>query len=319
MKYTIYSVFFIISILFTTNLFSVDNNQTLTNETISISDKKNEINLETEVLSDLKTGGFSNINHEKNTKNGDNVSNIYKLLYEDSKSANNSIITILQWSIGLIFTIILAVIGSQIFFNFRINKKEIENIKKTNLEEIANKHSEILAFLNGKLSDQNGTIQLKTDDIRNEMLTFYDNKMSEISKQEETKKELLDKNLEILETKLRNEISYLEAKMNKNSGYIWELKGVTANALTNFLNTVESELDLNYDPKFTLDNILKVLKDLDDIHEMDYKRLVRLVQILPASTESIKNEITILFKDKPIYVFKDDGKISHKIYVEKST
>ncbi len=55
---------------------------------------------------------------------------MYKLLYKNASSANDRIISTMHWAIGLVSTFILAIFGSQIFFNYRINKEEIEAIRR---------------------------------------------------------------------------------------------------------------------------------------------------------------------------------------------
>jgi hypothetical protein len=60
----------------------------------------------------------------------------YKLLYESQVESNANFETLFQWTIGLSFGFLIAIIGSQIFFNYRINKKEIEYIRKDLQESI---------------------------------------------------------------------------------------------------------------------------------------------------------------------------------------
>src|ERR1044072_295484 len=61
----------------------------------------------------------------------------YQLLYENAKASNDKTISITQWTIGISLSILLAILFSQIFFNYRISKKEIDYIKK----DIDEKHA----------------------------------------------------------------------------------------------------------------------------------------------------------------------------------
>ncbi|WP_296384556.1 hypothetical protein [Winogradskyella sp.] len=56
------------------------------------------------------------------------MAEVYKILYEQFQEETSGIQEIFQWSMGSIIVIILAIFGTNIFFNFRYNKKELENL-----------------------------------------------------------------------------------------------------------------------------------------------------------------------------------------------
>lgn len=55
-------------------------------------------------------------------------SEVYSILYEESKKSNTELLETFRWAIGSIIIILIAIFGSNIFFNFRFNKKELENL-----------------------------------------------------------------------------------------------------------------------------------------------------------------------------------------------
>ncbi len=94
--------------------------------------------------------------------------------------------------------------------------------------------------------------------------------------------------------------------MQKIEAYVWDLKGVHANALSQFIKTANSEIDHKAESISTLDNIKKVLKKMKRINSTDHLALKELLSILPDKHKAIKSEIEALYKDLPQYTFVDD-------------
>lgn len=69
----------------------------------------------------------------------------YKLLYENEKIANDKILQTVYWSLGGMLTTVIGVVafilGAQIFFNYRINKEEINKLEsgiKAQIDSLSN-------------------------------------------------------------------------------------------------------------------------------------------------------------------------------------
>ena len=267
---------FILS-LFTINSFSqvANNTETLTNDSIP----------------DIE------VKKEKISNNSLSELDYYKLLYNQTQSNNEQYISLIQWTLGISFVFLLAIIGSQIFFNYRINKKEIDYIKKDIDEKISELKNDLSESLDEKFNILKS--ELKVDLTKSE---------SEITKNIETKfssfKEVSKIKMEVIEKSLLQNIKALEKEIEKNAGDLWKLKGVESNALSSFLRSAAIQIDLKREVKYLLDDIIDVLKKLEEIHSSDYNSLDTLIEKIKISHSEKTKEIISLYKEKPVYVYE---------------
>lgn len=314
----------------------------------------------------------------------------YKLLYENTNNSNATYISLIQWSIGISFTFLLVIIGSQIFFNYRISKKEIVFIKKDLEEKISelkntlievieerfilqklelkndfdksekqlNKSIETInnnfisfkseskndfdkseKLLLERIETLNNNFSLfrseiknnfnksekilfeKVESINNNFTNFKSESKISFDKSEKQLTEKLDKQfnsqtklveleLKMLNTTIDNKTKDLKNEIQKNSGYIWKLKGVEAIALSRFLSSAFLEIELGREIKYILNDIIDIVKDLTEIHKVDHNNLDSLMVKIKESHKVQYDEIISLYKDKPIYDF-DENSIKH--------
>lgn len=233
------------------------------------------------------------------------VSQAYKLLYENSKESNDRIISTIQWVLGIVFAFLLALIGSQIFFNFRISKKEIDNIKKDIDKKISELKVVLLKDIDTTNRENTKQFQELIEKIKTDVKENINYKFEEKSKLLDVKIEMHEKGIGILKHEFEDDIKYLKVDINKNKGDLWNLKGVKSNALTSFITTASLIIELKREVKYILNDIIEVLEKLNKIHEMDYSALEILITKIPKEHSKIKSKIEILFKDKPVYKYID--------------
>jgi len=262
--------------------------------------------------------------NEKTTKNipiekGNNSINeldYYKLLSEQSKNNNDTYISLIQWTLGVSFGFLLAIIGSQIFFNYRINKKEVEYIKKDVDEKIADLKNELNEDIDSKFNELKK--ELKIDISAN-----ISNMKDEITSKFKSEKEYSALKLEVMENSLQQEIKILKKDIENNAGNLWKLRGVESNALSSFIRAVKLQIELGREPKYLLDDIIKTLNGLEEIHKVDHGNLETLVEQIKTSHKDKSSKIKELYIGKPIYYYGDSprptgmiGMVSNKIYIE---
>lgn len=308
----------------------------------------------------------------------------YKLLYDKEKSNGNSYVSLIQWIFGVCSAFLLAIIGSQIFFNYRISKQEIASIKNDIedriseikiylLENIENKFiTQNLSFkndfdktekqfikkietINENFADLKSNIKSdfdkteehlikKTETINENFADFKSIIRSDLDKTEKyfidkaetlndnftdfksdiksnfkktekqlvntidnqfhSKNELTELQIEMLKTSLSRKIKDIEINVAENEGYIWELRGVSSNALTSFINSAIIQIELKMEVKYILNNIIKTLTKLDEIHKSDYKKLDSLTKKIKQSHKEQFDQIVNLYSSKPIYLFE---------------
>lgn len=229
----------------------------------------------------------------------------YKLLYENAKDNNDQMITILEWVVGLSTSFLLALFLAQIFFNWRLNKKEIDYIKKDIDEKIGELKASLLKEINDNLKISELKIE-KTIKVATENL---EKQIAEKSKIIELTEKLWQKDIESLKVEFTNKNKFLELDISKNSGDIWKLQGVESNALTLYLKTAFLKKEVDADLQHILDDIISVLKDRDEIHQIDYMRLEELAEGLDKKYDTKKALLISLFKDKPTYVYSESPEI----------
>jgi len=221
----------------------------------------------------------------------------YKLLAEQSESNNNSFKSLMQWSLGISFAFLLAIIGSQIFFNYRINKKEIDFIKKDLDEKIA----ELKNTLSGNIDSK---FEKLKEELKKDILRSSVDMKKNLSENFKSQREYAALKMEATKTSLKQDLKSLENEIKKNTGDLWKIKGVKANALTNFIKSAEIEIELKREVKYILNDIIEILKQLEEIHLVDVNALERLIgKIKDTHTEQVA-EITKLYIDKPVYEFE---------------
>ncbi|MDP8227635.1 MAG: hypothetical protein P9L89_08370 [Candidatus Celaenobacter polaris] len=243
---------------------------------------------------------------EKVLKEHKNESELYKQLYENSERSNDRIITIMQWSIGLAATFIIVLLGSQILFNYRVNKEEIRAIRSKLEEKFSNLRSEIIESINRDSKKSADFIQQSFNILEKELQDNFVTQFREKEKYFDVKIESVGKDNKLLKSIFESKVNALSIELNKLDGYVWQLRGVRANALKQFVKIAELKIDQGDEPKYILSDIKNVLDDMKAINKSDYAQLENLMGKIPANFNQIKDEIESLYKALPQYMFIED-------------
>src|SRR6056297_2184274 len=91
-------------------------------------------------------------------------SETYRLLYNNAKDTNNRIISTIQWMIGISVAFLLTLFGGHIFFNWRINRKEIDIIKKDIDKKIENLNKDLLKNISEDTKERKKEIKSTIDE-----------------------------------------------------------------------------------------------------------------------------------------------------------
>lgn len=249
-------------------------------------------------VSDLDSFNNENIEAINNQNNID-----YKLLYQNVKETNNKIISIIQWTFGIVITVLIALIGGNFYQNYRQNKSRMKEIE----QEFETKFNE---FKNNSFSKIDTKIKEKFQDSENNLKdlfkTFSDSQNKEIenlidktnSKLDKIKEEFNTKDKKskrkIIENKnkiksLDNEISSKIEKLEKNimvnvnkiEGDLWLLKEVKNNALRRYINAALLELELDKNIEFRLETIIDLLKEMNSLSSSSLSTLQELLKSIP--------------------------------------
>jgi hypothetical protein len=246
----------------------------------------------------------TNINPgEKNKENQKILTELdyYRLLAEQSESNNNSFKSLMHWSLGISFAFLLAIIGSQIFFNYRINKKEIDFIKKDLDEKTAELKNTLSENIDSKFE------KLK-EELKKDILRSSVDMKKNLSENFKSQREYAALKMEATKTSLKQDLKHLENEIKKNTGDLWKIKGVKANALTNFIRSAEIQIDLKREVKYILNDIIEILKQIEEIHLVDVNALETLIEKIKATHTAQVAEIKKLYIDKPVYEFVPNDK-----------
>jgi len=232
-------------------------------------------------------------------------SEAYKLLYENSKENNEKILSTVQWTIGLSIGFLVAILGGQIFFNWRINKKEIEYINKDMEEKIGELKAELIKSLADESKTQDAKIISLSDKVEKDLLVKIKDEFEKNNKLNDLHNKLRDFEIESARNDIKNGIKELKIDVEKVEGDIWKIKGVEANALSSYLRTAFLQLELKREVKYILDDIASILSSLEEINDPDFQKLEKLTNDLSPAYSVQKNKIQSLYKDKPVYQFVD--------------
>jgi hypothetical protein len=104
----------------------------------------------------------------------DKERDLYKLLYENTAAANEKYITITQWTVGIAVTLLFGIIGAQIFFNYTLNKKELDNISAGIREQVNNAETTLKQAIRTELSTALTSISMDKEAMRKELIESID-------------------------------------------------------------------------------------------------------------------------------------------------
>jgi len=252
-----------------------------------------------------------------------NTDSIYEILYNQTEKENSRIQEIFLWSMGSIIIIIIAIFGSNIFFNFRFNKKELENLTQqidlkiqkiteesieslkasqnnyqekieNNLKETEKEFQNLLKSFNENYSQQinnlngNTAKQIETlQDSFNKQLSLTAQNTIEnfISVKKEINQGIKSNNLEIskLENKIKRDLARVQA-------HLWDGREVFSNSLTSRMDELEILIKNKHNLDFYLNDLIENLEKVRKLSKYDHKKLLSLIDKIDSETYKEKVE-----------------------------
>lgn len=246
----------------------------------------------------------------------------YKLLYENIKYSNDKILDTVYWSLSAILVVMIALIGAQVFSNYRFNKKEIENMiisLNAQTEDIKNKtFQEIQEKLNkymetnrlGIKEDFKGLSAAQQEQIirysesTNLLVNTLNNSFNE--RNENLKKSIESSAIRIQTNKseltklINNSDKLLKIDIHDIRAQIWELRKVNANVLAEYIRKALLEIDMEKDLERSLRLIEEKLVNMGEIPSSYQSNLYDLLRKVPPKYEIQLERINTLLKSLPV-------------------
>lgn len=256
----------------------------------------------------------------------------YKLMYENIKYSNDKILDTIYWAIGALFTAVLALFGAQVFFNYRFNKKEIENITKdidlktdsltknislqiddfksrtTNelnlkINDFFEKaRSEFNKDISSELDRQQKRIDTFSDTINNLINStqkLFEDKINKLSISIETYNQSTDKKTNSLIEKISNSKTSLQSDLLDLEAEIWRLKGVEGNVFGMYLRSTLKQIEINEDIEINLKKIIDSIQLLNYIPKNYQGYLYELIQNIPEHYIMYREKLESFAKNLP--------------------
>jgi len=212
----------------------------------------------------------------------------YRILLEKTEQQNKAIMDTFYWSIGSILTILIAIIGTSLWYNYRYSNKEVENIiiaAERKVDDLEIRLKETIRNDFDKFSSELKN-EIKQETENN--LSLYKEQLKNYNKAYDDRFSLINENLEgfkdmqkTVSNNLKQHIDFsakvLENDIYKNSGRLWYLEGVKGNALSSFIRSATIKNDLGWETKYILNDITKVLNEMDFINTIDKESLFQLL------------------------------------------
>ena len=249
-----------------------------------------------------------------------NESNSYTLLYENQKETNDKLLQLLTNSLLIIVSIIVAVIGTSIFYNYRFNKKEYELLVKENRNDLEVAKIQVieqsrLEFI--KLTENiNIEINKRFDEINSKYSTNFDVTRTSFDKIIDSFKKDFDERIsffkEDLDTykkemsdqrrNIKKELSFTEKKFENEildlKGMVYTIKEYYGLAIANYVDKALNSIELkkDWELKFILDDIQRSINQTiqkgDDISPRTKKAIEVLISKIPNSLKEKRDLIS---------------------------
>jgi hypothetical protein len=289
-------------------LFISFNSFSINDTTIQIEDKKKNI---------------APLTQSENNTTVD-AENYYRLLYENSKSETEKYVNLLTTALTVIIALIIAIVGSSFFYNYRFNKKEFELITNETADKIKEVQNELIRQTKeeieiltkenkerineefGKISD---TYKTNFDTLKESIKTILMSFKQDIDKRLETH----DKTLEELEAAISTleETAKEDLKLNEKSlkidlldikGELYVMKGWNSLALSSFVDQANLCVETNnkWRLEFIVGDIIssinKVIEKDDTITTATKLNIEKLIPEIPPSLSDKKKSIEENYK-----------------------
>jgi uncharacterized membrane-anchored protein YhcB (DUF1043 family) len=231
---------------------------------------------------------------------------LYKILYENSKSANDRLITTIHLIIGVVITFLIALFGTQFLFNFKLKKEEIHSIKTELDKKISNSNFDFIKQINTLYNDKEKLFRQDFNLFKQEISKNIDVRLFDEHKSINLNFDKCKQDTETVKSALEYKIEHVDIKLEKNIGDVWDLKGVKANALARYTTTAILELKNGHEIKYTLSDIVTIINKEIEITEGRKNELDNLISLLPAKYESQRDAIEFKLNSMRVFKYVDD-------------
>jgi len=253
---------------------------------------------------------------------------LYKMLYENTKDANERLVSTVYMTIGAVITLLVALFSAQFLFNFKLKKEDIHNIKIEFDKEISNSNIELTKQINTLNNEKEKIFKEDLNLFKQEVSKNIDVKFTDkhksidlnfesCKKETELVKSNLEREMELMHSnsknavknvrsRLKREIEFIDIKLEENIGDVWDLRGVKANALGRYITTAILKIKNDHEAKFALSKIIHILNEQLELDERNKNHLDELVCILPGIYESQKDAINLKLSTLRVYKYVDD-------------
>ena len=224
---------------------------------------------------------------------------LYKLLYESQKEANRELIAFIYWCFGLVASFLLFIAGTQIFFNFRLRKSDVEGIKKSNTSQIEQGIAKAIQDLSSLVRG----VEDSSRAARDELSKFLSGRIDTVEGSLET----VTKDVKAI-PRLRRKLALIDIRLHDAEGHLWQLRGVKSNALSRFIKVAQLCLKAERPNALqnAIDDIEQVLKESKDIWSEDHENLKNLLDGLPEKYSAQQLRISTINDKLPIFAFDDN-------------
>lgn len=174
----------------------------------------------------------------------------YKLLYENQVKYNDKILDTIFWAIGVVFTVILLVVGSQIYFNYSLNNKKYKDLA-TSIDQ---------KIISGVISTINNHLPPMKVEIQREIITFSNNFQKQLDSISSSIKDDRLKNVDRLD-EVSNKVNRIDLKIFEINGQLNESKKDYNAALDDYITcgfkSMKLDNNLNYRIVYSIGHLIK--------------------------------------------------------------
>lgn len=228
------------------------------------------------------------------------------------KAEKSDLISILQWSLGSILVIIVALFGSSYLFTFRLNKKELDNIEAgfaLKIKELmTNFGNEINANVKEDSNALVGRFQKQLDEFNlnyrqqiDNLQTSFSTQIHSMEKTNEDRSESLKTEIRGTEDRLKKLLksteTELQAYVYRVEHYMWKTREVWVNALWCLLSEAEIYFEKNNNGMIELctKDIINVIETIveheTELSKYDKESIIKFSEKLPESLNVEKNKL----------------------------
>src|SRR5260221_1913060 len=164
-----------------------------------------------------KNNSQTNIQQNQDKKDTTQSKDLYKMLYEETKETNDKLVKTVLWTLGVIVTIALLLVGYNVLYNFKINKDQIDNINKEVDNKIEKVRNEGVKNLNTRLDDNKKEFEERINIVNKEFNDTLSTKIQSLTdtyeKQTNAYKESTELQVKTLEKSIEERTKNLNASI----------------------------------------------------------------------------------------------------------